>query len=134
MSASLPQLPTGYLLRTTHYGGARELGRGGNGGESMYDVIKHWKNANILKPRRAQEESYDANLAWYAALATTNGLPEQGAMKANIPTRPRSMYAEAEWRHFGWEDTEWQRVNAKMSYDQMATEQILNDIINKLTA
>ena len=49
-----------------------------------------------------------------------------------VPTELKQVYS---WIQKGkiWEDTEWQRVDAKMSYDQMATEQILNDIITKLT-
>ena len=49
-----------------------------------------------------------------------------------VPTELKQVYS---WIQKGkiWEDTEWQRIDAKMSYDQMATEQILNDIITKLT-
>jgi hypothetical protein len=31
-----------------------------------------------------------------------------------------------------WKDTDWLRVDAKLAYDQMATERVLDDIIGKL--
>lgn len=31
-----------------------------------------------------------------------------------------------------WKDTEWQRVDAKLGYDQIATERVLDDIVSKL--
>ena len=48
-----------------------------------------------------------------------------------FPTELKQVYS---WIQKGkiWEDTEWQRIDAKMSYDQMATEQIPNDIITQI--
>jgi len=48
-----------------------------------------------------------------------------------IPTRIRDVFG---WIQKGkiWKDTDWKRVNAKLSYDQLATENIITDIIGKL--
>lgn len=48
-----------------------------------------------------------------------------------VPTRLRDVFG---WIQKGkvWKDTDWLRVDAKLAYDQMATEQVINDIISKL--
>ena len=48
-----------------------------------------------------------------------------------VPTELKEVYS---WIQKGkvWEDTDWKRVNAPLSYDQLATERVLDDIIRKL--
>ena len=48
-----------------------------------------------------------------------------------MPTELKEVYS---WIQKGkvWEDTDWKRVNAPLSYDQLATERVLDDIIGKL--
>jgi len=67
----------------------------------------------------------------YEGIETANNVIVNYHAPFPVPTRLRDVFTYIQ-RGKVWKDTDWMRVDAKLGYDQMATERVLTDIIDKL--
>lgn len=111
-----------------------------------YDVtLYHGEIDNWTSPEKSKIFAKETNSNYVEFFGCTHGFCKYGYDRSKldqvivnyhadfpIPTEMKDVFY---WVQQGklWKDTDWKKVDVEITYDQLATEQVIADIISKLT-